>query len=143
MSYKVLIVDDDSIVRIGLKSVVDWQKLDLEIIGEASDGVEAYELISRLRPDIVLTDMHMPRSDGVRLMEQAKRDFPDTLFLVLSCDNDLEYVTEYCKTRSARLKPRAAGSWLRSSHLRSICPLACCAGVFWPTCSRARCRIRT
>ena len=42
MSYKVLIVDDDSIVRIGLKSVVDWQKLDLEIIGEASDGVEAY-----------------------------------------------------------------------------------------------------
>ena len=97
MSYKVLIVDDDSIVRIGLKSVVDWQKLDLEIIGEASDGVEAYELISRLRPDIVLTDMHMPRSDGVRLMEQAKRDFPDTLFLVLSCYNDLEYVKESMK----------------------------------------------
>lgn len=97
MPYKVLIVDDDSIVRIGLKSVVDWKRLELEIIGEASDGVEAYELISRLHPDIVLTDMHMPRSDGVRLMEQAKKDFPETLFLVLSCYNDLEYVKESMK----------------------------------------------
>lgn len=73
MPYRVLIVDDDSIVRIGLKSVVDWEKLNIEIIGEASDGMEAYMLISKMRPDIVLTDMHMPKSDGVSLMERAKK----------------------------------------------------------------------
>ena len=94
MGYKVLLVDDDILVRIGLKSIINWQTKGLDIVGEASDGKEALRLIEDLKPDIVITDMYMPDYDGLRLVQETRALFPDILFVVLSCHNDINYVKE-------------------------------------------------
>ena len=68
--YRVLIVDDEIFVRMGLKASIDWEKYDFELIGEASNGVQALDIISKNTPDIVLTDIKMPVMDGVRLIKE-------------------------------------------------------------------------
>lgn len=94
MIYKVLLVDDDSLVRIGLKSFFDWKGKGLRIVGEASDGRKALDQIAVLKPDIVITDMYMPPYDGLKFIQQAKQISPGAVFIVLSCHNDLNYVKE-------------------------------------------------
>ena len=64
MSVRVLIVDDEELVRTGLALIVDHQP-DLEVVGEAGDGVQAVEQARRLQPDVVLMDLRMPNLDGI------------------------------------------------------------------------------
>lgn len=97
MSYSVLLVDDDSIVRMGLKMAVNWQELGFEIVGEASNGEEALDLMEKLQPDVVLTDMYMPKSDGIKLMQEAKARSLKAKFIVLSCYSDFDYVKNSLK----------------------------------------------
>jgi two-component system response regulator YesN len=97
MSYRVLLVDDDSIVRMGLKMAVNWQELGFEIIGEASNGEEALDMMEKLQPDVVLTDMYMPKYDGIKLMQEAKERLLKAKFIVLSCYSDFEYVKSSLK----------------------------------------------
>ena len=94
MSYKVMLVDDDSLVRMGLRHSVDWAAKGLELAGEAADGGEALALMDTLRPDIVFSDMYMPKFDGIKFIEQALARYPDTIFVVLSCHNDFQYIKE-------------------------------------------------
>lgn len=89
-----MFVDDDSLVRIGLKSIIDWKSKGFEIVGEASDGEEALKIIEEHKPDVVITDMYMPKSDGLELVKAARSMYPDILFVVLSCHNDINYVKE-------------------------------------------------
>lgn len=70
--YKVLIADDEPLVRIGLASSIPWEKLDLALVGEASNGKEALALIEAYEPDILLLGIGMPVTDGIRLMEILK-----------------------------------------------------------------------
>lgn len=95
--YKVLIVDDDSIVRMGLKSSADWRSHGFLIAGEASNGKEALVLMDKLKPDLVLTDVYMPEYDGIAFIKEAKKHYPDTIFVVLSCHDNIEYVKESIK----------------------------------------------
>jgi len=67
--FRAVIVDDEKWVRLGLHEQADWQGLGIEIAGEAQNGEVAIEIIEKVHPDIVITDMHMPRSNGVNLME--------------------------------------------------------------------------
>ena len=62
---KMIIADDEYNVREGLKDLVKWEELGIEIIGLSADGQEAYELCSELRPDILLTDIRMPLMNGL------------------------------------------------------------------------------
>ena len=62
---KVLIVDDEYIMRQGLKYMIDWEKEGFEIVGEASNGLEALSLIQKENPHIVICDIVMPMMDGV------------------------------------------------------------------------------
>lgn len=62
---KVLIVDDEYIMRQGLKYMIDWEKEDFEIVGEAANGLEALSLIQKENPHIVICDIVMPMMDGV------------------------------------------------------------------------------
>lgn len=62
---KVLIVEDEVLVREGLKSVIGWDKLGMEVVGDAANGRQALEIYERERPDIVLTDIRMPVMDGL------------------------------------------------------------------------------
>lgn len=93
----VLIVDDEPIIRIGLKSLVNWEEHGFRLVGEASDGCEALEHIRREPVDIVITDIRMPKMDGLTLMREVKSVKGDIGLLVLSCLDDFAYVKEAMK----------------------------------------------
>ena len=90
MMRKLLIVDDEFIVRMGIKSIVNWEDFGYYIVGEASDGAAALSLMESVRPDIVLTDLIMEPMDGFELIRQSRKRFPKTKFVVLSNYNDFE-----------------------------------------------------
>lgn len=91
---KLLIVEDEMLVRLGLKTTVDWNSLGFEIVGEAEDGEMALNMAKELRPDLVITDISMPRMDGLELIKALKKELPAAKVLVLSCHKDYEYVRE-------------------------------------------------
>lgn len=90
--YKVMIVDDEVWVRRGLKEQIDWNGLQAELCGEASDGEEAYELALKLQPDIIVTDIKMPHMDGIQLIELVNRDIPNAKVIVISGYSEFELV---------------------------------------------------
>jgi two-component system response regulator YesN len=97
--YKIMIVDDEMLVRIGVKSLVNWQELGFEIVAEASNGQSAYEKYVALRPDIVITDIKMPKQDGLWLAKKIKEDNPNTEIIFLTCYDDFSYAKEAIKLR--------------------------------------------
>lgn len=86
----VLIVDDDSSVRDGLRKHVDWKKLRLQICDTAQDGKEALEKISTHRPDIVITDIYMPEMDGLELIQEISKQHPNVNAVIHSGYNHFE-----------------------------------------------------
>lgn len=94
---KVLIVDDDSIARTNIKTMIDWGKYGYEISGEASNGASALEVINRVNPDIVITDMSMPVMDGVALIEHLEKNNRSIKAIALSGYDDFEYVRQSMK----------------------------------------------
>jgi two-component system response regulator YesN len=69
--YKVLIVEDEDIIRKGIIFMVDWLKVNCVVAGEAADGKEGLEKIKAIRPDIVITDVKMPFKDGIQMLEES------------------------------------------------------------------------
>lgn len=88
---KVLIVDDIPILRQGLRAILG-QDEEIQVVGMAADGDEAYRLCTKLRPDVVLMDMRMPEYDGVYGTRQIKSKYPDIKVLVLTTFDDDETV---------------------------------------------------
>ncbi len=82
-SIRVLIVDDHSVVREGLRTFLELQD-GIEVAGEAADGEEAIREAERLRPDVVLMDLVMPRLDGVAAMRELRERIPATRVVVLT-----------------------------------------------------------
>lgn len=80
----VLIVDDEAIVRMNLKSMIDWEKEGFFILGEAENGKIGLELILREKPDIVITDIKMPVMDGLEMIREANRECDGIRYVVLS-----------------------------------------------------------
>lgn len=97
--YKIMIVDDEMLVRIGVKSLINWQELGFEIVAEASNGQSAYEKYVALRPDIVITDIKMPKQDGLWLAKKIKEDNPNTEIIFLTCYDDFSYAKEAIKLK--------------------------------------------
>ena len=97
MTITVIIVDDQSLVRTGLRSIIETEA-DMEVIGEAADGAEAVEAVRRLRPDVALMDIRMPKLDGVaatRALLGARRPMSmSTRILMLTTFHLDEYVVE-------------------------------------------------
>lgn len=112
---KVLIADDHSLVREG---IIAFLKMcdDVEVIGEASDGLEAVEKTERLKPDIVLLDINMPKLGGIEATLEIKRRTPDVKILVLTQYDDKEYISRLLRAGiSGYILKRAAGSELISA----------------------------
>lgn len=94
---KVLLVDDEPIFRMGLRSGIAWEEEGCEIVGEAKNGEEALLLIEDKKPDLVLLDLKMPKMDGIEVLRRMKCREGGTKFIVLSCFNEYEYVREAMK----------------------------------------------
>jgi NarL family two-component system response regulator LiaR len=82
-TIRILIADDHAIVREGLRALIGT-KPDMELVGEAADGVEAVLKARSLRPDVILLDLVMPRKDGIEAIGEIKRDNPKARILVLT-----------------------------------------------------------
>ncbi len=94
---KVVIIDDDPLVRIALKTLVNWEEHGFELAGEAEDGEKGLKLIEEIHPDIVMLDIKMPVLDGIGVLKRL-RDMPDRpRTLVLSSYDDFELVKEAIK----------------------------------------------
>lgn len=94
---RILIVDDDTMVRIGLKTVINWEENGFLLVGEAQDGQQALELAERYQPDIIITDIKMPRMDGLVLIEQLREQKNPADILVLSSYDEFELVKKALK----------------------------------------------
>mgnify|MGYP001297358518 CR=1 FL=1 len=89
--YRVLIVEDEEIIRQGFKRTIEWEEYGLKIAGEAKDGAEGLEVAKRLRPHLIFADIRMPGMDGLAFAEQALRLLPDAKIVIVSGYKDYEY----------------------------------------------------
>ena len=90
---RVLVADDQALIRRGMTLMLSVES-DIEVVGQASDGVEAVEMAERLRPDVVLMDLHMPRKGGVAATREITLSLPHTHVLVLTTLDAEEMVFE-------------------------------------------------
>lgn len=95
--YKLMLVDDEEDVREGVTREIDWLAHGFEIVGKAENGKEAMELIERLAPDVVVTDIRMPFMDGLELSEWVKDKYPTTKIIILSGFDEFEYAQKAVK----------------------------------------------
>ena len=95
--YKVLIVDDERLIRITLKNMLDWKALDCEVIATVKDGEEALRVFDELHPEIVITDLKMPGMDGIELIKKIKERNKNTQIIALSNYSDFEFVRDAMK----------------------------------------------
>jgi DNA-binding NarL/FixJ family response regulator len=91
--HKVFIVEDHRLFREGLKSMLD-NRDDIDIVGEAEDGLQAVRRIRRTTPDLVLLDLSMPKMGGISVMKEVKRDLPETRILALTIHESDQFVLE-------------------------------------------------
>lgn len=116
---RVLIADDHAILRDGIRALVSTQG-DIEVVGEASDGLEAIEKMVELQPDVVLMDIAMPRLGGIEAALEAKHRRLPTRVLVLTQYDNKEYVFQMLKAGVAGyILKKAAGTELVSA-IRSV-----------------------
>src|SRR6267154_194902 len=90
---RILIAEDQALVRRGTAVLLSME-LDMDVVGQACDGIEAVEMAKRLAPEIVLMDLHMPRQGGVAATREITRTLPGTQVLVLTTLDDDETVFE-------------------------------------------------
>lgn len=88
---RILVVDDHSIVRQGIRSLLS-NYAEFEVVGEADDGASALKQLERLSPDVVLLDIRMPGESGLEVLQQMRRIKPNTRVLMLTSFDDDEYV---------------------------------------------------
>ena len=82
---------------------MDWEELGLSVIGYASNGVKALELVEEFQPDIVMTDIKMPYMDGMELSQQIKRSFRQQRFLIFTGFDEFEYAKEAVPSGGGRI----------------------------------------
>ena len=91
---RVLLVDDEIMIREGFKRLFDWQAHDCEVVGEAADGMEALTRIDTLHPDIVIMDINIPIMNGLKVIQLSRIKHPDTAFVIVSGYDDFSYCRE-------------------------------------------------
>lgn len=95
--FRIILVDDEEIIRKGLTNHVNWAKYDLEVVGDFSDGLEAYEYIKTHPTDIVITDVKMPEMDGITLAKKLKEEGIEAKVIFISGHADIDYIKSALK----------------------------------------------
>ncbi|HEY3380343.1 MAG TPA: response regulator transcription factor [Vicinamibacterales bacterium] len=112
---RVLIADDHAIVREGVRALLQLSD-DIEVVGEAANGLEAIDLARRLAPDVVLMDIAMPGLGGLEATLAIRKDIPETKILVLTQYEDREYIRRFLKAGvSGYVLKKAAGAELTAA----------------------------
>ena len=88
--YQVLCAEDELLVRLGLQNSIDWKAYDMELAAQADNGLQAYELFQKVRPDVVITDIRMEGMDGCELIEKIRQQDKECAIIVISCLDDFE-----------------------------------------------------
>ncbi|MBE5939229.1 MAG: response regulator [Lachnospiraceae bacterium] len=91
---KVFLVEDEFVIREGIKKKIDWTGNGYEFCGEATDGEVAFPMIQKIKPDIVITDIKMPFMDGLTLSKLIKKELPDTEIIILTGYERFDYAKE-------------------------------------------------
>ncbi|WP_145414852.1 response regulator [Paenibacillus xylanexedens] len=94
---KVLLVDDEYLIRNLLRMRIDWQEEGMQIVGEACDAAEALEQVELLQPDIVFTDIYMPKMDGIELSGIILKHYPNIKIVVVTGHDEFEYARQSVK----------------------------------------------
>ena len=89
-----MIVDDEKYVRMGIKEQTDWDLIGCEVVAEAANGEEALKKAEETRPDLVISDIRMPKMDGIELAEKLLDRFPSTKVIFLTAYNEFEYARQ-------------------------------------------------
>jgi two-component system, NarL family, response regulator LiaR len=112
MAIRVLLADDHSVVRKGVREFLE-EEPDIEVVGEAGDGVQAVELAASLRPDVVVMDIKMPGLSGVEATKRIRKDAPGVRVLALTAYDDDPYIF-------GLLEAGAAGYVLKTAESREL-----------------------
>ena len=99
-TIRVLLVDDHPVVRSGIRGLLE-KVMDIEVVGEASTGEEALQIIKEVSPDVLLLDMELPDIQGAQLAQQIQQLYPKVKILVLSAHDDSAYVRELLELGAA------------------------------------------
>ncbi len=119
VTTRVMLVDDHDVVRTGLRELLRTES-DLEVIGEASNGLEAIEALRDIRPDVVLMDLTMPVMNGLEATRIISKKYPDCLVLALTAHEDKEYFFEMLAAGAKGYITKQAASEELISAIRSV-----------------------
>lgn len=113
---KVFLVEDEMVIRRGIKNSIDWEKEGYIFCGEASDGELAYPMIIKEKPDILITDIRMQFMDGLELCKLVKKELPNIKILILSGYDEFDYAKEAIRLGVTEylLKPISSGKLLEA-----------------------------
>ncbi|WP_192347053.1 response regulator transcription factor [Algoriphagus sp. Y33] len=118
---KIVLADDHELVRDGIKSLLESEK-EFQVIDEASDGIEALEVIALQNPDLLIVDIRMPRMNGLEVVKEMSKRFPHVKKLVLSMHDSEEYVVEAIQAGADGylLKGSSKSEFLKALHTISV-----------------------
>lgn len=92
--YTLLIVDDEEIEREGMAQFIPWDSYEMKVVSTARNGAEGLEKIAKYRPDLAIVDIKMPVMNGIEMIQQAREQYPDMTFVVLSGYGDYEFTSQ-------------------------------------------------
>lgn len=91
MKYKVIVADDEDVIRKGIVYLIDWDKLNCEIVQECTDGLQVLKYLEKNTADIVITDIKMPKLSGIELMEEIDKKHKGLKMILVTAYTDFEF----------------------------------------------------
>ncbi len=92
--FRVMLIDDEQSARSLMKASINWESLNMEVVGEAASGIEAINIIDDLKPDIAFVDIAMPFMNGIEFTALATERYPDLIIIVMTAYDDFEYARQ-------------------------------------------------
>ncbi len=97
--YRVMLIDDEQSARKLMRASINWEQFDMQIVGEAENGIEAINVIDEMRPDIAFVDISMPFMNGIEFAEIATKRYPNLVIIIMSAFDEFEYARQCIRLR--------------------------------------------